>query len=335
MLHDIGAFDVCAAPSCGGYGMIARRDLFQGTVVLRERPIAILRASTLQEAAAQVRPELVCADQSSSPFAHKIDAPSDVIARFAQLEFSKCSDDEQRRWLTLADAFDLPPTAAGIARTNSITDLATGDCFLFETLSRANHSCDPNMRFTLPAFAHDGNAVTVSMMRDVAKGSALTISYLGSDDLAKPTEVRRSLLKLKFNFVCECERCRCMSLNDEATTNKVRGDSPSREPPALGNIVTGRAAALPSSAPRASARGTAHMTPRSPSCIASLQALEKAQAALNLQLRACTELLGRAAPLDLPPVTPLLESVRACADALHATEVARQAYHHSYHHAPR
>ena len=122
----------------------------------------------------------------------------------------------RQRWLTLADSFTggfLPADASalktpgGIARTNSVTDVHTGDCYLFETLSRANHSCAPNMRFTLPAFPCDGGAVTLSMLSDVPKGSALTISYLPPDDLERPTAERRALLSDKFNFVCGCERC--------------------------------------------------------------------------------------------------------------------------------
>ena len=63
------------------------------------------------------------------------------------------------------------------------------------------------MRFTLPAFAHDGGAVTLSMLRDVPNGSALTISYLSASSLEKPVAERRALLKRTFNFICECNRC--------------------------------------------------------------------------------------------------------------------------------
>ena len=42
MIHDIDAFEVRHSEK-SGYGMVAGRDMFQGTIVLREKPIAILR----------------------------------------------------------------------------------------------------------------------------------------------------------------------------------------------------------------------------------------------------------------------------------------------------
>ena len=56
-------------------------------------------------------------------------------------------------------------------RCNAFTNVATGDNLLFETLSRANHSCVPNMRYTF-----EGDVAVVSMLRDAAQAEELTIS---------------------------------------------------------------------------------------------------------------------------------------------------------------
>ena len=218
----------------------------------------------------------------------------------ADLEYRKCSASDQRRWLTLADAFAASEGAksvGGIARTNSVTDVTTGDCYLFERLSRANHSCEPNMRFTLPAFAFDGGMVTLSMLQNVTKGSELTISYLGMDDLAKSTAERRAILKDKFNFVCECSRCGAASARLERTGGS-QGDQ----------VSTGQCARRP--------------PPELPMRQQELKALETAEAALSSHLQACAALLSES-PVVPPPVS-LLQILSSCANALRATEGARR-----------
>ena len=84
MLHDIDAFSVQEVPC--GCGMISKRDLFAGTIVLKEKPIAILRASTLQAAGAQVWPELAELRKQwhlNRCWPEEIEAPPEVIQRFA------------------------------------------------------------------------------------------------------------------------------------------------------------------------------------------------------------------------------------------------------------
>ena len=76
MLHDIEAFVI--RPVACGLGIVSQRDLFTGTVVLKEAPI--LRAATLQAACAEVKPELL---YPSSHGPEKIPAPPEVINRFA------------------------------------------------------------------------------------------------------------------------------------------------------------------------------------------------------------------------------------------------------------
>ena len=327
LCHDIGAFDVCAVGRCG-YGMVSARDLFQGTVVLRERPIAILRAEALQAAADEVWPTMSEFERQEwyreRSIHNELQAPPEVIQRFAQMEFEKCSPQEQERWYSLADAFATKEgsSAGGIVRTNSITDLDRGgDCYLFELLSRANHSCEPNMRFTLPAFAHDGGAVTLSMLRDVPKGSALTISYLSASDLERPVAERRALLQRKFNFVCQCDRC--------GPAGVSREDEHAGEVVAAATNVCAESAWLCGEVSDAGAEPSASTVKPEPKPrkapkqqLEPLAVLEAAQAALGSHLQACVALLRDS---TAPPPEQLVETVRACADALRATEAAKRA----------
>ena len=84
-----------------------------------------------------------------------------------------------------ANAFAISPTHAG----------------LFVTLSRVNHSCNPNaMRIS------HGNALRLIALRPIKAGDEITISYLKSDYLYEPREGRRERLSAWF-ACCWCERC--------------------------------------------------------------------------------------------------------------------------------
>lgn len=309
MIHDIDAFEVRHSEK-SGYGMVAGRDLFQGTIVLREKPIAILRASVLQEAVADLWPELTelrkeWHEKRSWP--EEVHAPPVVIQRFAEKVFSTCTAKDQLRWLSLADAFaktEHAKSAGGVARTNSVTDVDTGDCYLFEHLSRANHSCSPNMQFRLPAFACDGGAVTLSMRSDAPRGSALTISYIAPDDLERSTAERRALLWEKFNFVCECERCG--PAHDDSWMASAPGGA---QPEAAQSAEVVEAADVADTALNTKTHDTRAV-------------LDAASTAVSAHLQACAALLGAASS---PPPAPLLVTVRACAEALKATEGAQLA----------
>ena len=193
--------------------MQVQRSLSEGEVVLRETPIAIVRADALHEACISdpvLRSYVMRAGADESPWddyqwwpAAKV-ASSEVIERFATLEFARLGSRQQQRWMSLVDSFSTPPAKSpgNILRSNAFTQPATGDNYLFELLSRANHCCRPNMR---RSFA--GEVAVVTTTRAVAAGEELLLSYLSDSDLQRSTEERRALLRDKFNFVCECERC--------------------------------------------------------------------------------------------------------------------------------
>jgi len=196
-----------------GFGLRATRDLPLGTVVLRERPIAVLRASELRHVIGQDPPleRLVAsaADEASAfsdaqYWPAPTHASAEVIERFASHVFAQLPEPLQRKWMSLADSFSVPPAKSpgNVVRSNAFTDTAVGDSYLYEVLSRANHSCRPNISRTF-----EGSTVVVRTTRTVAAGEPLLISYLSDTVLARPTNERRAALRAKFCFHCECERC--------------------------------------------------------------------------------------------------------------------------------
>eukprot|EP00747_Dinoflagellata_sp_TGD_P008557 gnl/TRDRNA2_/TRDRNA2_118177_c0_seq1.p1 gnl/TRDRNA2_/TRDRNA2_118177_c0~~gnl/TRDRNA2_/TRDRNA2_118177_c0_seq1.p1 ORF type:complete len:167 (-),score=19.37 gnl/TRDRNA2_/TRDRNA2_118177_c0_seq1:74-508(-) len=72
--------------------------------------------------------------------------------------------------------------------------------FLFQTVCRFNHSCDPNARHKIYG---DGRAV-VCARRDIEIGEEITIAYV---DLQQQREQRLTTLKDQYGFDCSCPHC--------------------------------------------------------------------------------------------------------------------------------
>ena len=187
-LHATTEFAVVREPGCG-FGMRAQRDLEEGTTILREIPLAVLKLD-------------------SDPAARDMceGDPIRAIHHLAEIVFSTLPVLKQQRWMALADAFTEAPgkTPGNIIRSNAFADGDSGNSYLYELLSRANHSCTPTMS---KQFEGNWHVATLRVLRPVAHHDFLTISYLSDADLERPTSERRALLRDRFNFHCECTRC--------------------------------------------------------------------------------------------------------------------------------
>lgn len=339
-------------------------------VVLREAPIATLgneqlhklmdTDTTLQtlimQAAGRV-PETATngwSDEEFWPTARP--ASTEVIERFAELVYASLSRPQQERWMSLVDSFTADiKSPGGVLRSNAFTDRASGDSHLFQTLSRFNHSCAPNV-----SRAFHGRVVVVTTLRAVAASEQLCISYLSDADLARPTAERRAMLRERFAFDCECARCGARrhgaGLVAEPTTSRCRaedvsevvaaaaalhtsvyGTTTTTALPMRSNITPAHhrvscPCASPYAAGAAACRLPAASPPRAPcedataaeqdymkDAVAS--ALAAAQRALTLQLHACAEAL-RSADTDDAHLVP---AIAGCAEALERTTRAQRA----------
>ena len=76
---------------------------------------------------------------------------------------------------------------------------------LYETISRLNHSCTPNVRKEVA----DGLGAVISTLRDVAIGEELQLCYLSADEHEQgmTREQRREALADRYNFLCMCALC--------------------------------------------------------------------------------------------------------------------------------
>jgi len=205
-LYSTADFAVVDVPG-RGRGMRARRQIQKGEVVLREEPLSssfdLATVGSTDPVLSTLLPQL-------EPFQELDTFPPDaviildqILERVAQLEYDGLPAAKQARWMSLHDAFSPPPTKrpVHVFKTNAYNHNETSGGRLYELLSRANHSCAPNL-----SRAFMGETVIVTAQRKVAKGAELFTCYI-EQDVKKCTEYRRMLLKAKYNFVCQCERC--------------------------------------------------------------------------------------------------------------------------------
>eukprot|EP00602_Paraphysomonas_sp_CaronLab_P003190 CAMPEP_0185039102 /NCGR_PEP_ID=MMETSP1103-20130426/35601_1 /TAXON_ID=36769 /ORGANISM="Paraphysomonas bandaiensis, Strain Caron Lab Isolate" /LENGTH=383 /DNA_ID=CAMNT_0027577861 /DNA_START=474 /DNA_END=1625 /DNA_ORIENTATION=- len=82
--------------------------------------------------------------------------------------------------------------------------LSSGLLCVFDTLSRMNHSCDPN---TVVCTRVERGIICGSIvaLRSLKSGEEITMSYLSQ--LCLPVSERRELLLSAFLFTCQCQRC--------------------------------------------------------------------------------------------------------------------------------
>ncbi|CAK7270131.1 hypothetical protein SEPCBS57363_003948 [Sporothrix epigloea] len=96
---------------------------------------------------------------------------------------------------------------SAISRRSKGDDFATG-IFLDTTLSMANHSCLPN---AIVVFT--GRSAFLRAQHPIAAGEEITISYT---ECTEPLSARKQKLD-KYNFECDCRRCRENLDNYQAT----------------------------------------------------------------------------------------------------------------------
>jgi len=104
---------------------------------------------------------------------------------------------------------------------------------IYRTLSRVNHSCDPNAvvvvggggGITGGADDDDDDVSVLKAACDIAPGEEITISYLGKYLFAS-YPIRQRLLRAEKHFVCRCARCESRSVVGASGG----GDSASRVP---------------------------------------------------------------------------------------------------------
>jgi hypothetical protein len=78
------------------------------------------------------------------------------------------------------------------------------DVGLFPLACKFNHSCYPNC---VAFFEQHTQTMVIRTLSYVSAGSELNIVYFNENNLYMPTDQRRTLLKKRYGFTCQCIRC--------------------------------------------------------------------------------------------------------------------------------
>jgi SET domain len=91
--------------------------------------------------------------------------------------------------------------------------------YIYETMSRINHSCNPNciVQTSSTTTQHNNNQQRIVASCTIDIGHEITISYLGIF-LYSDTNTRQMMLLRDKYFLCQCSRCSCIRPNDTITT---------------------------------------------------------------------------------------------------------------------
>ena len=178
-----------------GLGVMAVQDIKEGDVLLVEMPVLRLTPDIMR------------------PKAHWMGRDPESVR--AILRTLTDTAGPALKWTWFEKDLD------AIVNTNSFSLFSGGvvHSYLFEHLSRFNHSCDPN---AVMWFNGNTDIANVKALRAIKPGTEVVINY-GSEGTL---EERRAWLQQSFGFQCSCTLC--------AYQEQVAGQPPSKRwcPPA-------------------------------------------------------------------------------------------------------
>eukprot|EP00562_Extubocellulus_spinifer_P005295 CAMPEP_0178530510 /NCGR_PEP_ID=MMETSP0696-20121128/32933_1 /TAXON_ID=265572 /ORGANISM="Extubocellulus spinifer, Strain CCMP396" /LENGTH=308 /DNA_ID=CAMNT_0020162353 /DNA_START=1 /DNA_END=923 /DNA_ORIENTATION=- len=172
-------------------GVRATRPYGAGEEILRERPC--MRICTAHAARSSEEAE----SKFESALRDGFDSLSSVTAA-AVMDLSSYNEQEFD-----GDTDNAARTPQGIFKTNSYKlgdEVGYGGLFL--TVARMNHSCRPNAAHH---WRPDLHMMVVHAARDIGVGEEICTCYGPGE--CRDTEARRSFLRERYSFECECDMC--------------------------------------------------------------------------------------------------------------------------------
>jgi len=166
-----------------GQGMVAKRKLYPGEVILTESPFMII-------------PDKIFEDH-------------DKTETFIEKKINKMSCEDRDKFLSLSDCRNVENSGyCGRFYTNAMN--YGGDAALFPQMAMANHSCRPNAEFVDRTDIGQQLLVVIYV---IEAGEEISINYMPMEDEGTDTkEVRQEFLRRFYGFQCCCKAC---TLQDE------------------------------------------------------------------------------------------------------------------------
>jgi hypothetical protein len=158
-----------------GLGLIATRDITPGTLLLSEVPLLTTEGVTT------IDPE--------------------VAETQLRKKFSSLSPSSQKAFMALYNNYPDDKPLSGIVRSNGYPLGPGAEAGgVYETISRINHSCCPNV---VQAWNPLVEKETVFAVRTIPAGTEICTAY----HVGGPSSERQKILKTYFGFDCTCALC--------------------------------------------------------------------------------------------------------------------------------
>ncbi|KAJ7600433.1 hypothetical protein C8J56DRAFT_910265 [Mycena floridula] len=188
------AFEVVEIPG-KGKGVLAIRDIHQGKLIIRERPLFIVP--------------------------HKVTtSPTELLMdRLRELSSFEYQSFFNLSYVNFPSGLDpqvhLDQLALAIFQTNAV---AAGDGVgIFPGMARLNHGCSSAFNVVYSWREYEG-ALVVHAIKDVKAGEELLTTY---SDMKRPRNQRREYLSSIYGFTCTCAVCSLPEIESQASDQRL------------------------------------------------------------------------------------------------------------------
>ncbi|KAH9432168.1 hypothetical protein MCOR02_006873 [Pyricularia oryzae] len=184
-----------------GVGLVAKRPIAKGELVMAETPAILVHKLALEEATDVYFPSLELAVSKMTAATRK-----SFMAQGTQGDFQGAMGIMDRLF---TNSFQMALSGVG-------ADAKAGFHYgNFPNVSKLNHDCRPNMVFHI-----DNNLVhRTHAVRDIKPGEELTISYVDQMD---PARDRQARTRSSLGFVCGCAHCSLSAAEAAASERRIR-----------------------------------------------------------------------------------------------------------------
>jgi len=178
-----------------GEGLVASANLVPGTIIVAEKPLIVVDMDSAF-AVIQVLPKFQSLPDDKKAAVMSLYDPGDKL----NSKYQHLSQDENDR------------KVMRIFEANSIAlcsheEMNINKSGLYQTISKINHSCSPNVIWTWIKEDSSKSIKQVRVIRDIKTGEEIVASYLMKSEYFPTREERIKTLRMKWFFTCSCQVC--------------------------------------------------------------------------------------------------------------------------------
>jgi len=176
-----------------GEGLVASANLVPGTIIVEEKPLIVVDSAF---AVIQVLPKFQALSDDKKTAVMALYDPGDEL----NTKYLHLSQDEiDRKAMRIFEA--------NCIALCSHQEMNINKSGLYQTISKINHSCSPNVIWTWIKEDSSKSIKQVRVIRDIMAGEEIVASYLSTNEYFPTRKERIKNLRMKWFFTCSCEVC--------------------------------------------------------------------------------------------------------------------------------